>query len=70
MNPDFDREFDACYYEILPDFSLAENNEYSLKYVYFKLTESEEMNVYIYAGTGRENATKSIVSGNNMPTIG
>ena len=69
-NPDTEREYDACYYEILPDLSLTSNNEYNLNYVNFKLTESEEMNVYIYGGTGRENATRSIVSGNRSPTVG
>jgi hypothetical protein len=28
------------------------------------------MNVYIYGGTGRINATKSMVSGNKSPTVG
>lgn len=68
MNPDITREYDACYYEILPDKSLS--NEYSLKYIDFKLTESKDMNVYIYGGTSRENATKSLVSGNQQPAVG
>lgn len=37
--------------------------------LYFKVTEMENINVYIYGGKSRNEATVSLVPGNEMPSI-
>ena len=61
------REYDACYYEIgtvdpnqLQSQNLAEKSR-----IYVEFTQANDMNVYIYGGKNRFEATEEVVSGNS-----
>ena len=57
------REYDACHYEIDLDKSLLK--EYNPKFIHVQVSSKVEMNVYLYGGNSRLNATESVVAGND-----
>jgi len=61
-------EYDACYYEISLDESVLD--EYNAKKIHVKISEKSEMNVYLYGGKSRFEATESIIDGNNQANVG
>lgn len=61
-------EYDACYYEISLDQSVLE--KYNPKKIHVKISEKTEMNVYLYGGKSRFEATQSMIPGNNQATVG
>jgi len=67
-NANGDGEYDACYYEISLDESVLD--KYNPKKLHVKISEKSEMNVYLYGGKSRLEATESMISGNNQATIG
>lgn len=56
------REYDACYYEVTLDQSVLEG--YNPKKIHLQFSAKSEMNVYIYGGKSRYEATESVVVGN------
>jgi len=64
------REYDSCYYEIgSADLSQEQMDELNAKgadgvRIKVKVTKASQMNVYLYGGPSRFNATESIVSDN------
>lgn len=60
-------EYDACYYEISFDESIL--MKYDPKTIHMKVTKKSMMNVYIYGGKSRLEATLSIIPGNNQVEI-
>jgi hypothetical protein len=58
------REHDGCYYILKSDGGISEGS------VSFKIKKMKEMNVYIYKGLNRDDATIGLVPGNQMPSIG
>jgi len=68
-NPqDPSREYDACYYEVVLDESVLEN--YNPKKLHLQISSKSEMNVYVYGGKSRMEATESLVIGNQQATVG
>ena len=61
----FVRKYDFCYYLIKPDTSIKDPIR-----IYFKLNKAYDMNVYIWEGQTRDEATKAIVFNNANPNIG
>ena len=59
---DFTKEYDACFYELTFEESLLE--KYIPKKIHLQISNKREMNVYIYGGPSRFEATKSIIPGN------
>ena len=57
------RQYDACFYEIQVDKVLTDDQikkmkgNYDQLRIYFNLTQSENMNVYLYGGPSRQEAT-------------
>lgn len=62
-DPDGAREYDACHYEIAFDKSLLATH--TPKYIHLQIATKIEMNVYLYGGNSRVNATESVVAGND-----
>ena len=62
QNPTLEREYDSCYYEITLDKSVLA--DYNPKFIHVQVSAKVEMNVYLYAGTSRFEATEPIVAGN------
>lgn len=60
------REHDGCYYVLDHDYNINKDKGT----VIFKLTKLKEVNVYIYKGNNRNDATTGLVPGNQMPSIG
>ena len=56
------REYDACHYEITLDKSLL--TDYDPKLIHLQVSVKDSMNVYLYGGESRLEATKSITVGN------
>ena len=61
-------EYDACYYELSLDESVLDTH--IPKQIHFKLSQKTEMNVYLYGGKSRFEATESIIPGNNQANVG
>ena len=61
----FVRKYDFCYYLIKSDSSIKDPIR-----IYFQLNKAYDMNVYIYEGQSRDEATKAIVYNNKNPNIG
>ena len=59
-SPDVVREYDACYYEIGADEEQVPEGQVA-EVISFRLSQSKGVNVYIYGGTSRSNATETIV---------
>lgn len=64
QNPDVVREYDACYYEITFDKSVLA--DYIPKFIHLQVSAKVQMNVYLYAGISRFEATEPIVAGNEQ----
>lgn len=62
------RSYDACYYEVTLDETVLAN--YNPKQIHVHFSVKKEMNVYIYGGNSRYEATESIVPGNDQITVG
>lgn len=62
------REYDSCYYEITIDESVLE--KYIPKKLHLQFSNMQEMNVYLYGGKSRTEATESIITGNSQVTVG
>jgi len=66
------REYDFCHYEVAKGAEITANVTKKMKEdsnggtpkLFFKLTKKTEMNVYIYGGTSRDNATEKVVDDN------
>lgn len=56
------REYDACYYEVTLDESVLD--KYNPKKIHLQVSRKLDMNVYIYAGKSRLEATESVIVGN------
>lgn len=62
-------EYDSCYYEVKVDPDMHE--KYDPKELKVKITtKSAKLNAYIYAGSSRKLATKSLISGNEQVKVG
>ena len=61
------RSYDACYYEIssIPKQELKFTDTKNGLRVYFRLNKQSGMNVYVYGGSNRENATEWIMFGDS-----
>ena len=68
-------QYDACFYEIQVDEVLTDDQikqmrgNYDELRIYFNLTRSENMNIYLYGGQSRDEAKESIVAGNVPPQV-
>lgn len=62
-----DRHYDACYYEVSSvNKTYLESKFDNLKdglRVYVRINKAKNMNVYIYGGDNRDNATKWVMIG-------
>ena len=76
--PNEDREYDACYYEIIKDPQITDKikgeltsraNGGELK-IYFELTIADEIDVYIYKGKDRSTSYETIIERNVPATTG
>lgn len=56
------REYDSCYYEVTLDESVL--NKYDPKNIHVRISTKKDMNVYIYGGRSRLEATESVIPGN------
>lgn len=65
---DQSREYDACYYEITMDKSVLD--KYNPKEIKVTITAKSNMNVYVYGGRSRLEATDSVISGNQQASSG
>jgi len=62
------REYDACYYEIsIDDSALA---DYNPKKLHIQISGKSAMNVFIYGGKDRFEATESIIQDNAQASVG
>jgi len=70
------RAYDACYYLIKSPADFTEEDANAIKgdkeqaRLYFKLVKGSEMNVQIFGGKSRDEATKSIVKNNWQVEVG
>lgn len=62
------REYDSCHYEVTFDTSVLEN--YNPKKIHIHISRKKEMNVFIYGGASKREATESIIDGNQQVTVG
>jgi len=64
------RKADSCFYEIAPaaldDTLKAQTN----LHLFLQVTKSSQMNIYLYGGKTRGDATESIINENEAVTIG
>ena len=72
---EYTRSHDSCYYQIVPDLtdaSLLSLEQQKAEKVEIKVTvnAAKEMNVYLYGGPNRLEATKSIVQNNEQVQVG
>ena len=68
-NNEFEKEYDACHYIIKSSQKLPKNeekSETSTIILNLKINAMENMNVYIFGGESRDNATIPIVQENEM----
>ena len=67
------REYDSCYYELesqdLNELDLTTTKNTQPR-IYFQLTKKTEMNVFIYGGQSRFDATESIIKDNMQAEAG
>ena len=57
------RRYDSCFYEIGAVKEEVEDNEKNMK-LYVKINTAKEVNVFLYEGNDRYNATKWIIEDN------
>lgn len=62
------REYDSCYYEVVLDQSVIETH--NPKQIKVQITKKTNMNVFIYGGTSRKEATQSVIAGNQQASEG
>lgn len=62
------RMYDSCYYEINMDVSLLA--KYNPKKIHVQISTKKDVNVYIYGGNSRYEATESVISGNQQASVG
>ena len=62
QNPTLAREYDACHYEVGFDKSILA--DYTPKFIHLQVSAKVEMNVFIYAGNSKFEATEPIIAGN------
>ena len=65
---DTSKQYDACYYEITPTAE-AINTTQPME-LHITIQKKLDMNVYIYGGNSRGNATKSIIPDNLQAEAG
>jgi hypothetical protein len=54
---------EACYWEVAP----ASNNFYDTAFIWIQLEANTDINLYVYSGTDRRNATKVIEDDSAVP---
>ena len=62
----FTRKYDGCYYLI----QVAEEEQEAAQYINFQVLEKNQVNIFIWEGLDRRNATRSVVENNLQPEIG
>lgn len=65
---DLTREYDSCYYEITADVSVLD--QYVPKKIHMQISSKVNINVFIYSGRDRFEATESVILGNEQGSIG
>jgi len=72
------REYDFCYYEIKMDANMSQEVLDKMKTdaggveprLYVRLKKKERINIYMYGGTSRDNATEQVVDNNGQAELG
>lgn len=62
------REYDACYYEVTLDESVLA--KYDPKKLHVRISTKKDVNVYVYGGRSRHEATENVISGNAQASAG